>query len=143
MTFEPGIPTAVPGEVSMLVDLRHREPEALARMLAAARETAGSQATERGCELAEEPIWRIEPISFDPELVALAREACEQVTGTAYELPSGALHDAASMAPHMPTTMVFSPSIAGISHAPEEDTVEADLLTAIQVFGELAGRRLG
>jgi hydantoinase/carbamoylase family amidase len=142
MTFEPGIPTAVPGEVSMLIDLRHRDPEPLARMLEAAREAIRSSASERGCEVAEELVWRIEPISFDPELVSLAREACQEVTGTAYELPSGALHDAASMAPHVPTAMVFSPSIGGISHAREEDTSEADLVAAIESFGALANLRL-
>jgi hydantoinase/carbamoylase family amidase len=142
MSFDPGIPTAVPGTVSMLVDLRHREPDPLARMLEAAREAARESAAERGCELSEEPIWRIDPISFDPELVAQAREACEQVTGTAYELPSGALHDAASMAPHLPTAMIFSPSIEGVSHAREEDTAEGDLAAAIEAFGALADRRI-
>jgi hydantoinase/carbamoylase family amidase len=143
MDFEPGIPTAVPAIVSMLVDLRHREPEALASMLASARDAAARSAAERGCELEEEPIWRIEPISFDPELVALAREACEQVTGTAHELSSGALHDAASMAPHVPTAMIFSPSIGGISHAQEEDTAESDLVAAIESFGALSSLHLG
>jgi hydantoinase/carbamoylase family amidase len=142
MTFEPGIPTAVPGTVSMLVDLRHREADALARMLESTREAVRSSAAERGCEVAEEPVWRIEPISFDSELVGLAKEACERVTGTAYELSSGALHDAASMAPHVPTAMVFSPSIGGVSHAPEEDTAEPDLATAIEAFGTLANLRL-
>jgi len=138
MTFEPGIPTAVPGDVSMLVDLRHPDAEALGRMLEAARQAVGASAAERGCEVVEEPIWRIEPISFDPALVGLARQACQSVTGTAFELPSGALHDAASMAPRVPTAMVFSPSIAGISHAREEDTAEPDLVAAIEAFGELA-----
>jgi N-carbamoyl-L-amino-acid hydrolase len=142
MTFEPGIPTAVPGAVSMMVDLRHREDAPLARMLESTLEAVRSSSAERGCEVAEEPIWRIEPISFDPELVALAREACEQVTGTAYELPSGALHDAASMAPHLPTAMIFSPSVGGISHAPEEDTPEPELTAAIEAFGALVELRL-
>jgi N-carbamoyl-L-amino-acid hydrolase len=142
MTFEPGIPTAVPGEVSMLVDLRHREAETLARMLELARAAVRTSAGERGCAVAEEPIWRIEPIFFDPDLVGLAREACEGVTGTAYELSSGALHDAASMAPHVPTAMIFSPSIGGVSHAPEEDTAEPDLAAAIEAFGTLANLRL-
>jgi hydantoinase/carbamoylase family amidase len=142
MTFEPGIPTAVPGTVSMLVDLRHREADALARMLESTREAVRSSAAERGCEVAEEPVWRIEPISFDSELVGLAKEACERVTGTAYELSSGALHDAASMAPHVPTAMIFSPSIGGVSHAPEEDTAEPDLAAAIEAFGALANLRL-
>ncbi len=140
--FEPGIPTAVPGRASMVVDLRNRGVDALGRMLEATREAVAACAAERGCQVSEEPVWSIEPIEFDPELVALAREACEGVTGTAYELPSGALHDAASMAPHLPTAMVFSPSIAGISHAPEEDTAEPDLKVAIEAFGDLVERRI-
>jgi hydantoinase/carbamoylase family amidase len=140
--FEPGIPTAVPGRASMVVDLRNRGLDALSRMLDATRQAVAACAAERSCQVSEEPVWSIEPIEFDPELVALAREACEGVTGTAYELPSGALHDAASMAPHLPTAMVFSPSIAGISHAPEEDTAEPDLKVAIEAFGDLVERRI-
>jgi N-carbamoyl-L-amino-acid hydrolase len=140
--LEPGIPTAVPGRASMVVDLRNRDVDALGRMLEATREAVAACAAARGCQVSEEPVWSIEPIEFDPELVALAREACEGVTGTAYELPSGALHDAASMAPHLPTAMVFSPSIAGISHAPEEDSAEPDLKAAIEAFGDLVERRI-
>jgi hydantoinase/carbamoylase family amidase len=142
IAFEPGIPTAVPGRASMVVDLRHRTAGSLARMLEATRKAVAACAAERGCEAAEEQVWRIEPIAFDPELVALAGEACEQVTGTAYELPSGALHDAASMAPHLPTAMVFSPSIGGVSHASEEDTADPDLQAALEAFGALVELRL-
>ncbi|MGE5745640.1 MAG: hypothetical protein ACM33U_00075 [Solirubrobacterales bacterium] len=46
------------------------------------------------------------------------------------------------MAPHVPTAMVFSPSIAGVSHAPEEDTAEPDLEVAIESFGTLLQLRL-
>jgi hydantoinase/carbamoylase family amidase len=141
MRFEPGIPTAVPGTASFVVDLRNRGADALARMLKSTREEVAACAKERGCEVSEEPIWKIEPIAFDPELVALAEDACERVTGSAFELSSGALHDAASMAPHMPTAMVFSPSIGGASHAREEDTAEPDLRAAIEAFGILVNLR--
>jgi hydantoinase/carbamoylase family amidase len=137
VTYEPGIPTAVPGVASLIADLRNRSADALAQMLRSAREETRAVAAARGCEVSEEPVWRIEPIGFDRGLVALAGRACERVTGSAFELPSGALHDAASMAPLVPTAMVFSPSIAGISHAREEDTAEADLTAAIEAFGEL------
>ena len=63
--FEPGIATAVPGVASMLVDLRHRDPGMLARMLDAVRAAAGEDAERRGCELEDEPVWAIEPIAFD------------------------------------------------------------------------------
>jgi hypothetical protein len=38
--------------------------------------------------------------------------------------------------------MVFAPSRGGISHAPEEDTPEADLAVAIEAFAALAHRIL-
>jgi N-carbamoyl-L-amino-acid hydrolase len=142
IAMEPGIPTAVPGTAAMLVDLRHAEPDRLAAMLDSVREAAAAGAEERGCEVTDEPVWRIDPTSFDPDLVALARRACDQVAGRDFALPSGALHDAAEIARVVPAAMVFSPSIDGISHAPDEDTAEEDLRVAIEVFGYLANSHL-
>ena len=87
-------------------------------------------------------MWRIEPIPFDAGLVAAAREACAELTGEPAELASGALHDAAEVARVLPAAMLFAPSVAGISHAREEDTAEADLAVAIEAFGALATRAL-
>jgi N-carbamoyl-L-amino-acid hydrolase len=143
LRLEPGIPTAVAGAATLAVDLRNPDAPALARMLAAARSACADAAAARGCELAERPVWRIAPIPFDPGLVAAARETCAEVTGEPAELPSGALHDAAEVAGVLPAAMLFAPSKAGISHAREEDTEEADLAVAIEAFGRLAGRVLG
>jgi hydantoinase/carbamoylase family amidase len=138
LELEPGAPTVIPGTAEIVVDLRHPEREPLAGMLEAVRGALASCAGERGCGLDEEPVWQIGPVAFDPELVARAREACEEVTGTGFELPSGALHDAAEIARHVPTAMVFSRSAKGVSHSPEEDTEETDLRAAIEAFGRLA-----
>jgi N-carbamoyl-L-amino-acid hydrolase len=130
----PGIPTAVAGEATVAVDLRHPEPSPLAAMLETVRSAFAESASRRGCVAEAEPIWAIEPTPFDPALVVIAREAC----GTDRTLASGALHDAAEMARHVPTVMVFAPSKGGISHAKEEDTDERDLARAIEAFGRLA-----
>jgi len=139
LALRPGIATAVPGEAALTVDLRHADADALAAMLAGAEAAARRAASERGCELRREPIWRIEPVRFDGELVAAAREACREVTGAERVLVSGALHDAAEVARVLPAAMVFCPSSGGISHAPEEDTPEQELAAGIEVFGHLAG----
>jgi N-carbamoyl-L-amino-acid hydrolase len=57
-------------------------------------------------------------------------------------LTSGALHDAAEVARVVPAAMIFCPSVAGISHAKEEDTPEEDLIAAIEAFGLLVNRVL-
>ena len=142
LELEPGVITAVAGRAALGVDLRHpREPE-LAAMLAAVREVAGTIAAGRGCEIAEHPIWRIEPIPFDPELVRLAEAAAAAAGGRAAAIASGALHDAAEMARVVPTAMVFAASVRGISHAKEERSEERDLRAAIAAFGDLAGAAL-
>jgi hydantoinase/carbamoylase family amidase len=126
LRLEPGIPTAVPGRAELVVDLRHAEAAPLAAMLAEVREAAGDAETDE--------IWRIEPIPFDERLVAAALEAA----GSGRKLGSGALHDAAEMARHIPTAMMFTSSTRGLSHAPEEDTPEEHLEQAIAAFGRLA-----
>ncbi|HSJ18914.1 MAG TPA: Zn-dependent hydrolase [Solirubrobacterales bacterium] len=140
LELDPGIPTAVAGTASLAVDLRNPDAAALARMLDAARGAVDDAAAARGCEASSELVWRIEPIGFDPELVELAREACREAAGSDRVLASGALHDAAEIARARPAAMVFTPSIAGISHAREEDTAEDDLAAAIEAFGLLANR---
>jgi N-carbamoyl-L-amino-acid hydrolase len=142
LTLRPGIPTAVPGESELLVDLRHPEADELAAMLAEAQAACREVGAGRGCELVVAPVWRIEPISFDRDLVSLAREACAETAGSDRVLTSGALHDAAEVARIRPAAMVFCPSTRGISHAREEDTPEADLAAAIEAFGLLANRVL-
>jgi beta-ureidopropionase / N-carbamoyl-L-amino-acid hydrolase len=87
-------------------------------------------------------VWRIEPIGFDPDLVAAARASCREVAGSDRVLASGALHDAAEMARVLPAAMIFCPSIGGISHAAEEDTADEDLAAGIEAFGAFADRAL-
>ena len=142
LTLRPGIPTAVAGEADLLVDLRHPDAGELAGMLDDATRAAEAAAAERDCEFEREHVWSIEPIPFDPGLVARARDACREATGSDRVLVSGALHDAAEVARVAPAAMVFCPSIAGISHAKEEDTSDADLIAAIEAFGLLANHVL-
>ena len=62
------------------------------------------------------------------------RNAVEAVEGHRFELPSGALHDASEMARVVPTAMVFTSSIAGLSHTKEEDTPDEHLAMGITAF---------
>jgi acetylornithine deacetylase/succinyl-diaminopimelate desuccinylase-like protein len=121
-----------------VVDLRHARADSLAAMLDETRASMIEAADESGCTVSDSEIWRIEPIAFDERLVAAALDAA----GTGRTLASGALHDAAEMARRVPTTMMFTSSTRGLSHAKEEDTPEADLKRAIDAFARLASRVL-
>jgi acetylornithine deacetylase/succinyl-diaminopimelate desuccinylase-like protein len=52
-------------------------------------------------------------------------------------MTSGALHDAAALAPHIPTVMLFVPSKRGISHSRDEDTDEADIVAGVEALDRL------
>lgn len=133
----PGIITAVAGSAELSVDLRSPDASGLKRMLDDTRQAVAAAATERDCSWREEPIWQIAPTHFDDGLVGLASKAAG-----ARVMTSGALHDAAQMAQHVPAAMLFVPSIGGTSHAAVEDTAEKDLAAGIEAFAELAAAAL-
>jgi hydantoinase/carbamoylase family amidase len=136
---KPGVVTAIAGETALLLDQRHLDAGALAALLAESRTLSDEAAAAEGCSVEWEPLWAIEPIPFDAELIAAAREACQAVAGTDHALPSGPLHDAAEMARHVPTVMIFSSSTNGISHAKEEDTPIEHLELAIRAYARTVG----
>ncbi len=131
---EPGIVTAVPGVCDLSLDQRALDAGVLAQMLAEARQASERAARDNNVAVEWRRLWRIEPRPFDPALVELCAEAVREVTGDAPRLPSGPLHDAAEMVPHMPTVMMFAYSSNGLSHCKEEDTPEPYLEQTIEAF---------
>jgi hydantoinase/carbamoylase family amidase len=138
VNVSPAIVTAFNGWCEMSLDQRALDADVLADMLRAAKEASERVAGEEGCEVEWEKLWQIEPILFNDELIELAEEAVNEVAGKSHRLPSGPLHDAASMAPLMPTVMLFVKSLKGLSHTKEEDTPEEDLELSVQALHRLA-----
>lgn len=134
VTVEPGIVTAVPGVCEISLDQRALDPQVLARMLAEARAASWTIAAQNNVSVEWQKLWHIEPRPFDPGLISLCASAVQEVTGDAPHLPSGPLHDAAEMVPHMPVVMMFAYSANGLSHCKEEDTPEEHLEQAIEAF---------
>jgi allantoate deiminase len=131
---EPGIVTAVPGVCEIALDQRAMDAPVLAAMLAEARQAAERAARDNNVSVEWRRIWSIEPRRFDPGLIELCADAAREVTGDAPRLPSGPLHDASEMVPHMPAVMMFAYSSRGLSHCKEEDTPEPHLEKTIDAF---------
>lgn len=139
--LRPSIPTAVPGEAAIVVDLRHHDRGALAAMLEEVRRASTRASESEGCTVAWEPVFCIEPRPFDDRLVAVVREVCAAVTGCdAVSLPSGALHDATEVATAVPTAMLFTSSSRGISHSTREDTPADHLKLGLDAFFDVVRR---
>jgi allantoate deiminase len=142
VNVSPAIVTAFNGWCEMSLDQRALDAEVLADMLRVAKENSERVAEEEGCEVEWERLWQIEPILFNEDLIELAEEAVNEVAGKSHRLPSGPLHDAASMAPLMPTVMLFVKSLRGLSHTKEEDTPEEDLELSVRALHRLAVRTI-
>jgi N-carbamoyl-L-amino-acid hydrolase len=139
---EPGIVTAVPGVCEISLDQRALDADVLAAMLADARAAAERAARDNNVSVDWHHVWRIEPRPFDPRLIELCAESVREVTGDAPRLPSGPLHDAAEMVPHMPVVMMFAYSSNGLSHCKEEDTPEEHLEKTITAFLRLVEKTI-
>ena len=140
---DPGIPTAVPARCRITLDQRDRDAGVLARLLERARADAAAIAADEGVSVKWEKLWGIEPVDFDPQLIALADEAVRAVAGDGHQLPSGPLHDAAEVArAGVPTVMLFTQSLRGLSHTPEEDTRPEHLELAVRALAGTVERTL-
>ena len=135
----PGIVTSVVETAEQLLDQRHLDAASLAELLRRAQAASERFATEEDIEVDWERIWAIEPILFDPTLIDLCDDACREVAGSSYRLPSGPLHDAAEVArAGVPTVMLFVQSLRGLSHTKLEDTREEHLELAVEALDRLA-----
>lgn len=139
----PGIVTSVVGRCECTLDQRDLSAQVLAQMYSEARAASERFAAEEGCTVEWSRIWNIEPIAFHPQLIEFCDQAITEVAGVSYHLPSGPLHDAAEVArAGIPTVMMFTQSLHGISHNKIEDTLEEHLRMAVQAFDRLASKTM-
>ncbi len=140
---KPGIVTSVVETCTVLLDQRHLDSNRLAAMLADAKEASERFAQEEDVEVEWKPVWRIDPIPFDAELIELADQAVEEVSGQSHRLPSGPLHDAAEVArAGVPTVMLFVQSLRGLSHTKLEDTKPEHLELSVQALDRLTAKTI-
>lgn len=142
-TTKPGIVTSVVADCRITLDQRHLEADKLAAMHAEARAASERFAKESGCAVEWERLWHIAPAPFDPDLVNLCEEAIKETCGVSHRLPSGPLHDAAEMCmAGVPTVMMFTQSLHGISHNKIEDTKEEHLAQSVEALDKLAEKTM-
>ncbi|WP_299956568.1 Zn-dependent hydrolase [uncultured Roseobacter sp.] len=140
VSLHPNASSIVPGRAVFSMQWRDADADRLQRMEQIIRETAQEVAVQRGMQLSYGPMLGLEPAAMDAGLHdSLVQSARSIVPGRWRRMTSGALHDATNLSRLMPVAMLFVPSIDGISHAFEEDTREADLVTGLKVLAQAVG----
>jgi allantoate deiminase len=134
LSCAPGAVNVIPGEVTLTLDVRGPEDEALEALQQALLAQAGDIAQRRGVQFSAEEYYRMAATRCDPELQQRLVQAVSRVQGRTLSLPSGAGHDAIAIARCWPVGMLFVRCQGGISHHPAESVMAADVALAIEAF---------
>ena len=121
----PGSYNVIAGSARISVDVRAADPRMLAWAVELLQADLQAIAVEESTPVTVREVHRLEPTPFDPALVDVVEAVARAVDASSTRMVSGAGHDAMIIARHVPSAMVFVPSIGGISHSPEERTSDA------------------
>ena len=114
--------------------MRDTSADILAKLEQAVREAAQAAAAQYKVTVDIVTTMETAPSAMSPELAGLITRAAGELGISHVTLPSGAGHDAMIMARHLPSAMLFVPSIGGRSHHVSEDTSEADIVMGAEVM---------
>lgn len=132
--FHPNLVNVVPATVTMTVDLRNTD-EALLRQAESVFGALCEQlAAEEGVTIERRTLARFEPVEFDAGMVDLVEATARRLGHSTMRMPSGAGHDAQMLARVCPTSMVFVPSVNGLSHNIAEYTNPADITAGADIL---------
>jgi hydantoinase/carbamoylase family amidase len=141
----PNAINVINDEVNFSIDFRSAAMEVLARGDRSIASLVEHIAAQRGLRHHLAVTESQPAMEMDRQVIAkIARVASPHCDGGQIQRTiSGALHDAAILAPHVPTAMLFVASRDGISHNPNEFTRLSDIATAARVlFDAVRDRRL-
>jgi OHCU decarboxylase len=136
----PNAVNVIPDRVEFTVDLRAPDDEILGRGDMEVRKIVADICGRRGLKFEIELTETIDACPMNSRmcdrLVKAAKFAGEKIEATI----SGALHDSAVIAQHVPAAMLFVPSRDGISHNPAEFSRVEDIAAAARVVEKLVRR---
>jgi N-carbamoyl-L-amino-acid hydrolase len=143
LTVAPNIVNAIPGRVSLSIDMRDPRDATLDRARPLLDRVVAEACAREGVTYELEHYWRVPYTPFDREVVDAVERAAGAAGARHRRILSGAGHDAQYMAAIGPTGMVFVPSRGGRSHCEEEftpmDDIEYGANTLLGAALELAG----
>lgn len=132
---KPNAINVIPDEVTFTIDFRAPTDEILGRGAAQLTQVLRQIADRRELTIDIRPTEALPAVALDGGVIAALRTAAAKAgIGSIGETSSGALHDAAILAPLLATAMVFVASRDGISHNPGEFSRIEDIAQAAELL---------
>ncbi len=131
---EPGAPNVIPGRVRLTLEIRDLSMDGIQRVFDALVEASTDLERSTGVTYRFERFYTSRAAPTDGRIRDVVEERARALGLSALRMPSGAGHDAQSIALLGPVGMIFVPSVDGVSHAPEEHTDIADIVNGTNVL---------
>jgi allantoate deiminase len=130
----PNAVNVIAEHVSFTIDFRAAADDILERGDAAIRAQLAAIARKRGVDAQIQRSESINATALSPDICRRLHASAERLGHSLRETISGALHDAAILAPEVPTAMLFVASRDGVSHNPAEYSRIDDIALAAQIL---------
>ena len=134
LSLSPNAGNVVPGEVRMLLDMRHADDGVRRRTAEEVRADIEDIAAARGVAAHWTTRYETPAAVLDATLGGRLAAAVRELGLPVRELVSGAGHDAVVLSRICPAAMLFVRCAEGISHDPRESVSEEDVAVALDVL---------
>ena len=122
ITAHPGAPNVIPGRVELSLEIRDLSMQKIDSVYAAVVDASVEIEAETKTTFSFDEFYVSRAAPTDPRYQQFVADAATSLGLSSLPLPSGAGHDAQSVAHFAPVGMIFVPSVGGISHSPKEFT---------------------
>lgn len=136
----PGAPNVIPGRVVCTLEIRDLEDQKMLTVFDAIRAEAVRIGAETGTTFDLAESLKHTPAPSDQRIRRMILDAAKGLGLSSRTMPSGAGHDAQTIAELGPVGMIFVPSIAGISHSPKEFSRPDDITNGANVLLDVVQR---
>jgi N-carbamoyl-L-amino-acid hydrolase len=130
----PNLINVIAARATITVDLRNTDEGLLQQAEYALATYLKELEQSEGVTITARRLARFEPVSFDAALADRIAHHAQALGLSQQRMTSGAGHDAQMLARICPTSMIFVPSVGGISHNPAEHTDQEDLIAGANVL---------
>jgi N-carbamoyl-L-amino-acid hydrolase len=137
LSIPKGSRNVIPGDLNFTLDLRNASLAGLEAMEQQAKSLIDRIAAEAGVEVTLSCIWDSPPTVFDADCIDAVERAVAD-SGCSYRrMTSGAGHDAVNISTVAPTSMIFVPSVGGISHNESEYSTPEQIASGARILFEV------
>ncbi|MEM7179894.1 MAG: Zn-dependent hydrolase [Spirochaetota bacterium] len=120
--LKPGFPHTIPGEAEFTLVGRDIKQEIMKELSLSCRKVLSAIARKHNLMFEYDELSWLEPRLCHDKIIGLLQKQAGKLGLEHHLMPSGAGHDTQFMSTLTPSGLIFVPSVAGISHAPDEWT---------------------